>query len=377
MSKHSLVHGNTRLRRIARSAVLGSACFLAGCYDGVDLGGDIPDDREGAPKDPNQSWIDSDNVYVRYRPQGAGFDYFMKGDNVQVHYTSYSGGYLCVTGTTRYGLKHSGWVQKGAVHEVGGRDNKTGVCVDYSQGGTEVSYPCCRVVDDTAFRYGPVSKADRIIDDTTPDGFIYPTDPSVGWATTSTGNSLRAPEGEYVWVSRRCENDPGAPDVSPGKSGWVRVAALDCSDNSGSEPPETPEPAPPEPPPSEPPPSEPPPSPPPPSEPPPSDPQKPTPNQCYVRCCDESLQGPVDTPDPASCHDASQGMCESHEHVKRSEWNGQQVWERPNNCWAKCWNRVDYHQVDVAQDCALHATNYCNEGDRGGLEDAMWSQCQP
>jgi len=70
-------------------------------------------------------------------------------------------------------------------------------------------------------------------------------------------------------------------------------------------------------------------------------------------------------------------MCNNNEHVKRSEWNGQLVWERPNGCWAKCINREAYHLVEVAQDCAVHAGNYCAEGDRGGLEDAMWSQCQP
>lgn len=82
-------------------------------------------------------------------------------------------------------------------------------------------------------------------------------------------------------------------------------------------------------------------------------------------------------PDPTACHDSSQAMCDAHEHVKRSEWNESLVWERPNTCWAKCWNREAYHQVDVPQDCAAHAANYCDEGDRGGLEDAAWSQCRP
>ena len=182
------------------------------------------------------------------------------------------------------------------------------------------------------------------------------------------------------------------------RNGWMALDALKAIDSGpcdGVAPPPPDEPPPPPPPPDEPPPpppeeppppppqdippEEPPPPPPdqPPPEPPPPDVPIPTPNQCYVRCCDESLQGPADVPDPTACHDNSKAMCDAHEHVKRSEWNGNLVWERPNTCWAKCWNREAYHQVDVAENCAAHATNYCNEGDRGGLEDAAWSQCQP
>ncbi|HEY0138124.1 MAG TPA: hypothetical protein VGB85_28755 [Nannocystis sp.] len=175
------------------------------------------------------------------------------------------------------------------------------------------------------------------------------------------------------------------------RNGWMALDALEVSDSCDAaltpppdEPPPPPPPPPPEPPPeppplppeTDPPPDEPAPPPEPTPEPPPP-PPPPAPNQCYVRCCDESLQGPVDTPDPAACHDASSVMCSNNEHVKRSEWNGQQVWERPNSCWAKCFNREAYHLVDVQQDCAAHAGAYCAESDRGGLEDAAWSQCQP
>ena len=70
-------------------------------------------------------------------------------------------------------------------------------------------------------------------------------------------------------------------------------------------------------------------------------------------------------------------MCDNNGHVKHSEWDMQEVWTRPNTCWAKCKNRIVYHQVDVLQDCALHAKEYCAEGDRGGLEDAAWQPCEP
>lgn len=111
-----------------------------------------------------------------------------------------------------------------------------------------------------------------------------------------------------------------------------------------------------------------------PTPPPPADPT----GQCYVRCCDGSLQGPIATTSASACHDASQGACEAKGHVKRSEFNGAQVWERPNACWAKCFNRAAYHEVTgVTQDCTQHAKEYCAVSDRGGLQDAAWSQCQP
>jgi hypothetical protein len=103
---------------------------------------------------------------------------------------------------------------------------------------------------------------------------------------------------------------------------------------------------------------------------------EPSPNQCYVRCCDDTLQGPADTPDTQACSDASHAMCVSH--VKRIEWNGIEVWERPKACWAKCKNRAAYHEVEnITQDCTEHAKEFCSVGDRGAFEDAMWSQCEP
>jgi len=123
----------------------------------------------------------------------------------------------------------------------------------------------------------------------------------------------------------------------------------------------------------------------PPSEEPPPPPaeggEPPPPNaslgQCYVRCCDGSLHG-LSTTDAPACHDASQPLCDGRGYVKRSEFNGAEVYERAKFCYAKCKNRVDYHRVDgVTQDCTEHAKAYCAVGDRGGLADAMWSQCDP
>ena len=107
------------------------------------------------------------------------------------------------------------------------------------------------------------------------------------------------------------------------------------------------------------------------------EPEPPPPNKCMVRCCDESLQGPADTASPDACHEASKAMCEAHDLVKRSEWNGQEVYKRADQCWAKCKERKDYHKVEVDKDCLQHATKWCNEGTRGGLQDALWDPCDP
>ena len=99
---------------------------------------------------------------------------------------------------------------------------------------------------------------------------------------------------------------------------------------------------------------------------------------CYVRCRDGSLHGPLATMDAPACHETSKGVCQDLGHVKRSEFNGAEVYSRPKACWAKCKNRQAYHEVDgVTQDCTVHAKAYCAVGDRGAFEDAMWSQCQP
>jgi hypothetical protein len=100
--------------------------------------------------------------------------------------------------------------------------------------------------------------------------------------------------------------------------------------------------------------------------------------QCYARCCDGSLAGPVAAVDDEACHEASQAMCDANDHVLRSELDGVEVWERGNHCWAKCNAREAYHSLTaVTEDCAERAESWCAEGDRGGLEDAMWSRCEP
>jgi hypothetical protein len=99
---------------------------------------------------------------------------------------------------------------------------------------------------------------------------------------------------------------------------------------------------------------------------------------CYVRCCDGSLTGPIATSDAAACHEASKPVCEGRGYVKRSEFNGAEVYERAKQCYAKCKNREAYHALEgVTRDCTEHAKSWCAQGDRGGLQDAAWSQCQP
>ncbi len=201
------------------------------------------------------------------------------------------------------------------------------------------------------------------------------------WERDENGRYLK-PAGEMKFIYGYVIAKTGTK-----RNGWMALDALEVSSGCDAAPPPPDEPEPPPPPPPPVPPEEPPPPPPeelppepePPPPPPPSEPPPAPVNQCYVRCCDQTLQGPVDTPDPTSCHDASQLMCQNNEHVQRSEWNGAEVWARPNTCWAKCWNRVAYHHVDVPENCAAHAKTYCDEPgkDRGGLEDAAWQPCEP
>lgn len=100
--------------------------------------------------------------------------------------------------------------------------------------------------------------------------------------------------------------------------------------------------------------------------------------QCYVRCCDGELVGPIATENAPTCHDVSQGACAAHEYVLRSRFDQVLVYERPKACWAKCDNRQKYHEVEgVTEGCTAEAAAYCKVGDRGGLEDAMWSPCRP
>ena len=100
--------------------------------------------------------------------------------------------------------------------------------------------------------------------------------------------------------------------------------------------------------------------------------------QCYARCCNGVLQGPQAVAGADACHDASQTMCAHDDHVLRSELDEAEVWERADQCWAKCENRDAYHALaGVDEDCTQHASAWCDEGDRGGLQDAAWSRCEP
>lgn len=167
------------------------------------------------------------------------------------------------------------------------------------------------------------------------------------------------------------EPEPGVPEPTPEPAPEPQDPA-----DPVPEDPNVPDPTPPEPLP-EPEPEPEPPAPQPEPEPMPTPMPTPPVNYCVATCCDGTVQGPADTADAQLCIDTSQGWCEGHEHILRADLNGQLVWQRANSCWAKCYNRVDYHLVNVQQDCTVHAKGYCAEGDRGGLEDAAWSQCQP
>ncbi len=55
-----------------------------------------------------------------------------------------------------------------------------------------------------------------------------------------------------------------------------------------------------------------------------------------------------------------------------------QVWAREATCWAKCKARKDYHHLPgVTKNCTEQVRDFCEEGDRGGFGDALWSECSP
>lgn len=161
------------------------------------------------------------------------------------------------------------------------------------------------------------------------------------WVQDDSGR-YREPAGTMKFIYGYVIADTGTK-----RNGWIAYDALTVSDGCGAE----------------------------------SPPPLPPPvggGDCYARCCNETLMGPLEVADASQCHDASQQMCASDDHVQRSELDGVQVWERPRRCWAKCGNRNAYHTVaDVTEHCTAHAADWCDVGDRGGLEDAEWSRCEP
>lgn len=100
--------------------------------------------------------------------------------------------------------------------------------------------------------------------------------------------------------------------------------------------------------------------------------------QCYARCCDGSLAGPLGAESGRACVSASSAACEGHGYVRRARFDEALVYQRDRSCWAKCRSRERYHRLDgVDEGCSLRAAAFCAEGDRGGLQDAMWSACAP
>ena len=178
------------------------------------------------------SQIRDHEAYVRWAPGSATIDYFMKGDAVDVHGTVRHGRWACVTGTSRYGLRHTGWVLRSAIARADGDgDEGTGRC-KYGPddlGKFEVTFKSCRIRSRGAFRKGPRSNAELIKGPRAPGGFL---DPAAGrtclsLASNSQGNE-RAAENGYVWVAWRPDGNPDS-NKAPGRTGWFRQDQLDCS----------------------------------------------------------------------------------------------------------------------------------------------------
>ncbi len=178
------------------------------------------------------SRIEDHEVYLRWAPSSATIDYFLENDRVDMHGVTRKGRWACVTGTTRYGLRHTGWVLRASVTRASG-DVYEGIgrCKygtdDYDE--FEVTFRNCRIRARGAFRAGPVSDAQRLAGPRAPDGFLDPAQgrTCVGLASDSQGGT-RAAEGDYVWVAWRPDKDPKS-NKAPGRTGWFRKDLLDCS----------------------------------------------------------------------------------------------------------------------------------------------------
>jgi hypothetical protein len=116
-------------------------------------------------------------VYVRYAPHGSAYDFFMWKDVLEAHYEMDSGQgmYVCATGATRYGERHTGWIRREYLHAdkeppLYKEDQTTPVCQYNHSGLTAVALDRrCTVDKNTKFLYGPSLDAEyRDITDSNP-----------------------------------------------------------------------------------------------------------------------------------------------------------------------------------------------------------------
>ena len=121
-----------------------------------------------------------------------------------------------------------------------------------------------------------------------------------------------------------------------------------------------------------------------PDEPPPPDPPVGAPlgpGECVVVCCDGFSDVTIED-DAGACRDAYP-TCRAHGRVEVMYFAGFEIYQRPpsrscNYCCALCQDRRRYHRVEgVTMGCTDAVRAYCDEGTRGGFEDADWRDCDP
>ena len=178
------------------------------------------------------SRIRAHEVYLRWAPGSATIDYFLRDDRVDMHGTAREGLWACVTGTSRYGVRHTGWVLRSTVNRASGDAYEGTARCKYGPDDLkkfEVTFKNCRVRSRGAFRKGPRSDAARSAGPRAPDGYLDPAQgrTCVGLASDSQGGT-RAAEGDYVWIAWRPDKDPNS-NKAPGRTGWFRKDLLDCS----------------------------------------------------------------------------------------------------------------------------------------------------
>ncbi|HEX8774556.1 MAG TPA: hypothetical protein VF735_13365 [Pyrinomonadaceae bacterium] len=172
-----------------------------------------------------------EQTYVRYRPRGGAIDRFMKDDRVRLHYKSPSGGWICVSGTTRFGQSYSGWVISSSIPVSDRRrvpvSNGSQSPCQTKPTHTQIKYPCVGVIGTKVpFLFGPSAGAPGF------KNFYFNPKDRVGVATDDRGRRRPVVNG-FVWVSSissaaQCNHE--VHRVAPGKTGWVQLKALDPKD---------------------------------------------------------------------------------------------------------------------------------------------------
>jgi hypothetical protein len=102
------------------------------------------------------------------------------------------------------------------------------------------------------------------------------------------------------------------------------------------------------------------------------------PATCVLQCCRGRTVGPLLAPSEEACR-SLYPTCADYGFVRSTTFNGAVVYARDERCWAKCTNRMAFHEVTATMSsCATEAARYCaTNADRGPLQRSEWNACEP